>query len=142
MIGQLIASFKKSRIRGISKKLSEPLDFSSFNVVLKKQVEHKKAVDELFTLCMDGSVRLELMRRYGLERKDLEIRHSNLSLQGASQWAGGHYVSASSLVYAQTLDYLFQLYTSEYGTDMNNWATAAYRLIEYFRKGETGRVYN
>ena len=55
-------------------------------------------------------------------------------INGAGQDAGGHFVAASAIVYAQTLIFLYDKSHGLRGEAM------AYALIEYFEEGKTGMV--
>ncbi|GAB2770739.1 hypothetical protein HNQ93_000537 [Hymenobacter luteus] len=141
MIAALIKSYKKSwKLKRLSKKLSEPLNMSDFLNVTTQLSSKDLLEEELLDLCMQDAVRQQVIAKYNVGRKDLKSIYGLLSGLGAGQWAGGHYVSASSLVYAQTLDYLLRIYTSHEKTNKDVWVNAAYRLIIYFEKGETGLV--
>lgn len=72
----------------------------------------------------------EVLRTHGLEIDALETIYSELSLNSAGQWAGGHFVAASALAYPHTLEYWLST-TRDYGSRLG----AAYHLLEHFRTG-------
>ncbi len=70
--------------------------------------------------------------------KKMEEKYRELVVHGAGQIAGNHWVAASALVYAQTLDYIFDKSNNKMTRDSGG--AVAYALIEYFEQGKTGPV--
>lgn len=105
----------------------------------------KGAVDELIDLAeSDEYVRI-VMDEYGANRQTLKELYNRLVLVGAGQYAKGHYVAASSLVYPLTLKFLLEHFDGK-KFSINNWDdnnSAMYianRLIDYFKKNKVGEV--
>lgn len=128
-------SIKKStRLRKISKILEGKItteELLAFNRPSKKD----KALEQLYDLCQSDPPVLEVMKRYKVDRNVLSDIYHKLLASGAGQWVNGHYVAASALAYAFTLDYLLDKFTKKGIT-----SDTAFRIIEYFEKGEVGHV--
>ncbi|RTQ53224.1 hypothetical protein EJV47_00325 [Hymenobacter gummosus] len=141
MIAALIRSFRKSNeLKRISKLMAKPIDRSNMSAMLAQMGQKDKLENELVALCLkDEGIRL-VLDKHGADEADLKAIRDRLSLHGAGQWAGGHLVSASSIAYAAPLDYLLDIYKGPYGAEKEIWDSAAYRLVEYFERGETGEV--
>ena len=80
---------------------------------------------------------LLVMAKHNADRRKLHDLYDMLVAGGAGQWAGGHFVAASSLVYGQPLDYVL---TQQSGGGDRSFLDVAMRLVEYFEHGETGPV--
>ncbi|HDY68797.1 MAG TPA: hypothetical protein ENH85_13530 [Candidatus Scalindua sp.] len=102
-------------------------------------------IDELIDLAYSDEYVLRVLEDYDGNRETLRNLYNKLVLTGAGQYAGGHYIAASSLVYPQTLKFLLKNYK---GPDFaindldarNSAIFIAHRVIEYFEKGEVGEV--
>ena len=75
-----------------------------------------------------------VMAHYDVSRDNLRNLYARLRASGAGQWERGHYVAASSLVFATTFDYLLR---NQNATDFRG---VAFRLIDYFGRGELGEM--
>ncbi len=137
MFSWLFGSLKKSnRLKELSTQLSQPVNYSD---VFRDYAKHTAQmaskdllVDEMLDFCMSDVSVQQVMNNHEIDKGVLKDYYSMLSLQGAGQWAGGHYVSISSLAYGKTLEYMI--------SNQNDWPRVAYRSIKYFEKGETGIV--
>jgi len=141
MIKTLIYSFKKSkRLKKISKILGHvaTLDHSELinYMVTDTEREREKALDDLFNLCETDPYISAVMIKHNADRETLNDGYRKLIMAGAGQWAKGHYVPASSLVYPLTLDYLLQ----NLDKDKDDFLYVAHRLLTYFQKGEIGKI--
>lgn len=98
------------------------------------------AMDELLQIC-HNDVRVQaVISHFQVSDEQLREFYSILCLFGAGQSFGGHYVPASSLVYDYTLFFIVDNWPKNDATARDEMSYIAFRLIEYFRKGETGRV--
>ena len=146
MLGTLIKSFKKSiRLKKISKNLSKVFDS---NDILNFQ-ERDKVLNEnfnmLFEICQsDKNVNL-LLEKNKIDSATLKEIYNLLKRYGSGQYAGGHYVAASSLVFPSTLQFLLEHYKGnkfeikEYD-EKNSALFIVTILLKYFEKGEVGEV--
>ena len=143
MFKKIFQSFKKSRqLKEVSTKLSKPLDTSD---IFKSIRGRKDALIELIDIAESDENVKAAMNEYHADRQTLNKLYDKLALVGAGQYAGGHYVAASSLVYPSTLKYLLEhfnngIFSIKNWDDNNSSIHIAYRLIEYFEKGETGEI--
>lgn len=85
------------------------------------------------------------MDEYKADNKILRALYEKLTVIGCGQYAGGHYVAASSLVYASTLRFLLYHFNGENFSinSWNNYNSSLFisdRLIKYFGRGESGEV--
>lgn len=146
MLKALFQSFIKSkRLKKVSKKLAEPLKIQDALKVTLNKNQMDNYLDELIDIAESDKYVKMVMNKYNAERKTLKELYSKLTLVGAGQYARGHYVAASSLVYPLTLKFLLEHFDGE-NLSINNWDannSALYiadRLIEYFDKGRISKV--
>ena len=59
---------------------------------------------------------------------------------GAGQWVRSHFVPASTIAFAQPLDYALHKTDNGRGEDYNTWVDVAYSLINYFDRGGIGKI--
>lgn len=91
----------------------------------------EKAREALLDYCEAKEQIKSVMRDFGATRKTLSELYMRLEIAGAGQWAGGHYVSVSSIAYPDTLRYLLRtpLETRE------QLQGAAFRMVMHFERG-------
>ena len=89
---------------------------------------YANAKDALFDYCESQPAIQALMNEFQISREDLRGLYHQLIAAGAAQWACGHWVAASALVYPKSLRYLLVR------RGENNKETA-YKLIMYFEQG-------
>ena len=65
---------------------------------------------------------------------DVKELYKRLLGAGAGQVVNGHYVAASTLAFAPTLDYILEGVAED-----RSWREMAYRMITYFEQGEMGK---
>ncbi len=146
MLKLLIKSLKKSsRLKRISKRLSKPLDRTNIRVLLDRQQTREKYLDELLDLCKSDENVFYLIKTFDITDCFLKTIFHALEKICAGQYAGGHYVPASSITYASTLKFLLnhfdgQNFSIKNYDHYNSSLFIAHRLIMYFDKGETGEV--
>jgi hypothetical protein len=95
-------------------------------------IQRMKDSDEQFLeyLYHDERVR-QVLADNGVSHEILRELLTKLTVSGARQWAGGHFVAASALAYPHTLSYI--LLKAPHGR--NAWLETTYRLIEHFESG-------
>jgi hypothetical protein len=93
-----------------------------------------QAVQELFALSELDPLLRNVLDRHGVDRHRFSEIFERLMGTGAGQWAGKHYVAASALAFAPTLDFVFT------NVDRLPWPTINVLLLEYFERGEVGPV--
>jgi len=91
----------------------------------------EKAREALLDYCEANEQIASVMRELGATRETLSALYGRLELAGAGQWAGGHYVSASSIGYPHTLRYLLRTPLET----RDQLLEAAYRMVMHFERG-------
>lgn len=146
MFKLLFQSFRKSiKLKGLSKKLSVPVNTKDTQDILFYLDKKEKYLDELIELCLADEYIAMVMSQYNANGQTLKELYSLLCSAGAGQYAGGHFVAASSLAFPLTLRFLLEHYNdgifSIKGYDnYNSTLFIAYRLIQYFENGEVGTI--
>ena len=129
MIFGIFKSMKKSKkLVQYSKTLSE-LDLGN---------GEEEALQGIIDLAFEDANNAPIIKKHKITREKMEKKYQELVIHGAGQIAGDHWVAASALVYAQTLDYIFDKSNNEMTRDSGG--VVAYALIEYFEQGKTGPV--
>ena len=148
MIISLLKSFRKSRrLKRISKELSQPLNWKSMPDLLTgiNRDTKEKAFDELYELGLNDEVVRHVLESRKVDKETLRKIYHLLILNGAGQYVAGHYAAASSLVYGFPLLFLLHHFDGERFNildlpDFEANQYIAFRVTEYFRKGEVGMV--
>ena len=142
-------SIKKSRaLRRVSIKLAGKPDmglsfmkalneggFDAINRLLKEEDIHRR---ELFDIVHSDPNTQKIVQGYNITDKELDELYGALIREGAGVYRKGHWVAASTLVFAFTLEYAITQKRS--GDDC--FSPACKRLIEYFDRNETGPLHN
>ena len=100
--------------------------------------DEDEALQGIIDLAFDDANNAPTIKKHKITRKKMEEKYRELVVHGAGQVAGKHWVAASALVYAQTLDYIFDKSNNKMTRDSGG--AVAYTLIEYFEQGKTGPV--
>jgi len=93
-----------------------------------------QAFEQLLDLVETQPDLRKVIAHYTASRDSLRNLYARLCASGAGQWAKGHYVAASSLLFATTLDYLLR------NQNVADFRGVAFRLIDYFERGELGEI--
>jgi hypothetical protein len=135
MFGIFKSIKKSSNLVKISNVFRE--DFSlDFQSMMSSSNKREKATEDLIDLAFEDKNNTPVIKKYKITRKNLKKKFQELMIAGAGQDAGGHFVAASSIVYAQTLIFLYdKKLTKGMGQE-----SIAYALIEYFEQRKTGHV--
>jgi hypothetical protein len=136
----LFSSFKKSsNLRRISKELGSSLTYHEaqnqglsgsdlMHAMLGSGEKQKKAEEELLDLCENDKQLSKIIEKYNSNRNQLKKIYNDLLVNGAGQWAGGHFCAASALVFVPTLEYVLQ-------NKKSIGATVSYIIVDYFETG-------
>ena len=100
--------------------------------------DEDEALQGIIDLAFEDANNAPIIKKHKITRKKMEEKYRELVVHGAGQVAGKHWVAASALVYAQTLDYIFDKSNNELTRDSGG--VVAYALIEYFEQNKTGPV--
>ncbi len=140
------ASISKSfKLRSLSKRLGKSMleggDFSMERMFADSD-EKDVALDDLVRLCTSDRALNHVIAQHGVSREELKELYHLLQAAGAGQWTRGHYVPASTLAFAQTLDYAVRALIKPAGSEPNREKVerVAFRLIQYFDRGEVGAI--
>ena len=135
MFGIFKSINKSSKLVKISNVFREDysLDFQS---MMSSSNKREKATEDLIDLAFEDNNNTEVIKKYKITRKNLKKKFEELMIAGAGQDAGGHFVAASSIVYAQTLIFLYDKKLTKGMSPQ----VKAYALIEYFEEGKSGHV--
>lgn len=118
---------------------------SLYKINKPEKSEKVDVIDELLALAESDENTQKIINEYSANRDILRKIYNKLVLTGAGQFVKGHYVAASSLVYPQTLRFLLRYFNGK-NFSVNDWTEReseifiAFRLIEYFKKGEVGEI--
>lgn len=129
-----LRSFKKSwNLQRISRSLS------------KRDLNEEKYLDKLVSLIYSEEYIKTFLFESGVSPTTLKNIYYKLDANGAGQFVDGHYVSASSLVYGQTLIFILDHYIDDKffiknQDEYNSTLFIVNRLVEYFKNKETGPV--
>ena len=102
--------------------------------MMKSSNKREEATDDLIDLAFSDENNAVIIKKYKITKKNLKKKFQDLMINGAGQDAGGHFVAASAIVYAQTLIFLYDKSHKIKGQAMT------YAVIEYFEDGKTGTV--
>lgn len=137
-----LRSLRKSRkLADISRRLGAPAwkgSDTSVESLLSNLENHRSVEEELFDLVEADQFLSAVLSRHSASRETLRHLYGQLTMAGAGQWAGGHYVAASAFAFELCLDYLLSNQQAEqYEGDFRG---VAYCLVEYFRTGKIGAL--
>ena len=133
MFGIFKSIKKSSQLVKISNVFREDYSFD-FQSMMKSSNKREEATDDLIDLAFSDENNEVIIKKYKITKKNLKKKFQDLMINGAGQDAGGHFVAASAIVYAQTLIFLYDKSHKIKGQAMT------YALIEYFEEGKTGTV--
>ena len=142
----LFQSLKKSiKIKKLSKQLSKPRNTKDTQDILCYLDKKQEYLNELIELCLADEYIAMVVSQYNANGQTLKELYSLLCRAGAGQYAGGHFVAASSLAFPLTLKFLLEHYNDGSFSikgydDYNSMLFIAYRLIQYFENGEVGTI--
>jgi hypothetical protein len=114
------------KLKRIEKRLIPEINkFDPFEINTK----FSKAKNKLFDYC--EKCMPDILKEYGLSRKDLETLYHKLLRARAGQWANEHWIAASALAYPNTLRFVIE--SEKNGESIESTAS---KLIFYFIDGE------
>ena len=141
MLSEFFRSFKKSlKIRKLTKKYVGLQISSATNVfealVTDRSEEKNKIIDEIVDLAFNEPNNQYPIKKFKINRKKLADTISDLEKFGCGQYAKGHYVAISSILYAQTLEFIFY----KKRNTRPEKEVMAFELINYFEENNTGNL--
>ena len=117
----------------ISRNLGRPLSLSSVEQMMTGSDQQADALSELLDYCTAQRDIQEVMRSFDLDRTELEALYRTLVVAGAGQWAGGHWVAASTLADPESLRFLVG--RRRRPPDLETLDGTIYALIVHFERG-------
>ena len=135
------SSFKKtSKLAKLSKVLGKEFsmdDYSSDNLsdMILGDNPKDKALEELLDLCEQDKTLRGSMDANDATREDLKKIYSEIELNGAGQWARGHYIAASAIAFGTTLDFCLQ--AEKKGLNLRE---IAFTLLDYYENNRVGKI--
>ncbi len=126
-------------IFGIFKSIKKSKKLVQYSQILSEYgSDTDEALQGIIDLAFEDVNNAPIIQKHKITRKKMEKKYHELVVHGAGQVAGNHWVAASALVYAQTLDYIFDKSNNKLTRDSGG--AVAYTLIDYFEKGKMGPV--
>ena len=145
MFKEIFRSFKKSKnIKRITKeylKYSNSLqsinDFTKGIRVTDYYDKKEKIINEIIDLALTEPNNKPVIKKFDLDKEKIKKIFEDLEYTGlVGQFAGGHYISISSILYPQTLEFIAY---KERNEEMEKYDMIN-RLTDYFKNGETGNI--
>ncbi|MEX2163492.1 MAG: hypothetical protein WD823_04520 [Sulfuricaulis sp.] len=99
-------------------------------MVVSRSDKYQRAREDLLNYCEERTEIQEILKEFNASRATLEKLYSQLTMAGAGQWRGGHYVAASAIAYPQTLRFLLK-----HQSKGDLPVETAWKLLMYFEKG-------
>ena len=91
-------------------------------------------LSELLDYCTAKCDIQEVMRSFDINRTELEALYRTLVVAGAGQWAGGHWVAASTLADSESLRFLVSRRRRR-APDPETLEATIYALVVHFERG-------
>lgn len=141
MFEEIFRSFRKSsKIKRLTKeylKYSLTAQTTAFEALSTSRVEAKsKVFDKVLELAFTEPNNQPAIKKFNLDKRKLEDIVEDLELNGGAQYEGGHYISISSILYPQTLEFIVY---KERKTQLDK-NRMILRIMDYFKNGETGNI--
>ena len=145
MFKEIFRSFKKSKnIKRITKeylKYSNSLqsisDFTKGIRITDYYDKKEKIINEIIDLALTEPNNKPVIKKFNLDKEKIKKIFEDLEYTGlVGQFAGGHYISISSILYPQTLEFIAY---KERDEEMEKYDMIN-RLTDYFKNGETGNI--
>jgi hypothetical protein len=99
-------------------------------MVVSRSDKYQRAREDLLNYCEERAEIQEILKEFNASRATLEKLYTQLTMAGAGQWRGGHYVAASAIAYPQTLRFLLK-----HQSKGDLPVETAWKLLMYFEKG-------
>jgi len=141
MLGEIFRSFKKSlKVKKLTKEyLKLRMDLSSgtaFEILTADTNKRDDIIQQIVDTAYNEPNNQPPIKKFKITRNNLTEIIQRLEIMGCGQYAKGHYVAISSILYPQTLEYIF--YKKRKNMDENQ--RMAIDLINYFAENNTGNI--
>ena len=141
MFGEIFRSLKKSStIRKLTKEyLNTKVDLSSgtiHDILTADKIPRDNVINKIVEMAYNEPNNQPPVKKFKITRVKLAETISHLERLGCGQYAKGHYVAISSILYPQTLEYIF--YKNR--KNLIEKERMAIDLINYFAENNTGNI--
>ena len=141
MLKEIFRSLIKStKIKKLTKeylKYSLTAQTTAFEALSTSRVEAKsKVFDKVLELAFTEPNNQPAIKKFNLDKRKLEDIVEDLELNGGAQYEGGHYISISSILYPQTLEFIVY---KERKTQLDK-NRMILRIMDYFKNREIGNI--
>jgi hypothetical protein len=141
MFGEIFRSIKKSsNVKKLTKEyLNSRRDLSSgtaFDILTADTSPRDNAINKIVDMAYNEPNNQPPIKKFKITKEKLAEIIPRLELFGCGQYAKGHYVAISSILYPQTLEYIF--YKKRKNRDEQQ--RMAIDLINYFAENNTGNI--
>ena len=141
MFGEILRSIKKSwNVKKLTKEyLKSRQNLSSgtaFDILTADTAPRDNAINKIVDMAYNEPNNQPTIKKFKITRSKLAEIVPRLELFGCGQYAKGHYVAISSILYPQTLEYIFY----KKRKNMNENQRMAIDLINYFDQNNTGNI--
>jgi hypothetical protein len=141
MFGEIFRSLKKSStIRKLTKEyLNTKVDLSSgtiHDILTADTIPRDNVINKIVEMAYNEPNNQPPVKKFKITRVKLAETISHLERLGCGQYAKGHYVAISSILYPQTLEYIF--YKNR--KNLIEKERMAIDLINYFAENNTGNI--
>ena len=141
MFGELFRSFKKSsKVKKLTKEYLKskmsPSSNSAFEMLTADTTPRDNTINKIVDMAYNEPNSQPPIKKFKITKDKLADTISLLEMLGCGQYAKGHYVAISSILYPQTLEYIF------YKNRKNRVEKErmAIDLINYFEDTNTGNI--
>ena len=141
MFGEIFRSFKKSsKVKKLTieylKSKMNPSSSSAFEMLTADTTPRDNTINKIVDMAYNEPNNQPPIKKFKITREKLAEIIPHLEMLGCGQYAKGHYVAISSILYPQTLEFIF--YKDRKNRDEKE--RMAIDLINYFAENNTGNI--
>ena len=141
MFGEIFRSFKKSsKVKKLTieylKSKMNPSSSSAFEMLTADTTPRDNTINKIVDMAYNEPNNQPPIKKFKITKDKLAETIPHLEMLGCGQYAKGHYVAISSILYPQTLEYIF------YKNRKNRAEKErmAIDLLNYFDENNTGNI--
>ncbi len=137
MFGELFRSLKKSsKVKKLTKEFLKLRGGTAFDILTADTTARDNTISKIVDMAYNEPNNQPPIKKFKITKDKLADTISLLEMLGCGQYAKGHYVAISSILYPQTLEYIF------YKNRKNRVEKErmAIDLINYFEDNNTGNI--
>lgn len=114
---------------------TDGIDVDDFIRTLNNYGDYKEVQDEFYETCLNQDNLKKIFEKYNFSKTDLEAEYILLSANGASCWAGGHYVLVNAFLNENTLDYILRTWKENLSISQR-----VFTIIQYFKNNRNDQI--